>query len=535
MYTFKYLKQNRAAIFRILTAAIIVTSTICTSCIKDDIPYPHIQPNISAIEAEHQNRAAAIDSVERTVTLFLDEQADIQSVKLTKLTLTPGATIPDTASIINGLNLLDSLRLTVTLYYDYIWTITAQQNIERHFTIANQVGKSEINTDDHTVTAMVPTELSLTNITVTSIKLGGETAVMTPDIQGRNIDFTNPVEVTVTEFGRSTKWTISVTQTDIPVQINTIDAWTNVAWIYATAEAGKKTGFQYRLTGVDVWTDVPEDWITRNGGSFSARLINLNPESDYEVRAFSDEDYTVATIFTTMTNVQLPNSNFENWWLDGKIWCPWSQEATPFWGTGNKGATTLGPSNTVPITDHSSQTGYHGARLESKFVGISILGKLAAGNLFTGDYVATEGTNGILSFGREFHSYPTTVTGKLDYTSATISHSSNGFESLIGQPDTCIVWCALGDWDQPYEIRTNPQKRKLFNINDPGVIAYGEFQSGKSTGGYIDFTVTLNYRSTSRKPRYIILVASASKYGDYFTGGNGSVLCIDYLQLNYDY
>ena len=40
---------------------------------------------------------------------------------------------------------------------------------------------------------------------------------------------------------------------------------------------------------------------------------------------------------------------------------------------------------------------------------------------------------------------------------------------------------------------------------------------------------------TSRVPTYIVVVASASKYGDYFTGGDGSVLFIDDFSLEYDY
>lgn len=425
MYTSEY-PVLRTASARLSFFSAALGALCLTACIKDDIPYPHIQPNITAIEAEHQAKAAAIDSIERTVVLFLDEEADIQSVKLTKLQLTPGSTVADTASIVAGLNLAEPVELTVALYYDYIWTLSAQQTIERYFTIANQVGASDINVENHTVSAMVPMELPLTDINVKTIKLGGTSAVMTPDLTGKTVDFTHPVEVTVSEFGRETKWTITVIQTDIAVDITQVDAWTNVAWIYATAEEGTTTGFQYRLTGVDVWTDVPEGWITRDGGNFRARLINLLPESNYEVRAFSGEEFTIVKQFTTMGDAQLPNSSFENWWQDGKIWCPWIQGQAPFWGTGNKGATTLGQSNTTPIADLSSPTGYHGARLESRFVGISILGKLAAGNLFAGDYVATEGTNGILSFGRLFSNYPTSLSGKLNYTTAPISHYSSG-------------------------------------------------------------------------------------------------------------
>jgi hypothetical protein len=66
-------------------------------------------------------------------------------------------------------------------------------------------------------------------------------------------------------------------------------------------------------------------------------------------------------------------------------------------------------------------------------------------------------------------------------------------------------------------------------------VAYGSFQSGQTIPNYIPFEIELDYRATNRVPTYIMIVASASKYGDYFTGGVGSVLYIDDLELLYDY
>lgn len=46
--------------------------------------------------------------------------------------------------------------------------------------------------------------------------------------------------------------------------------------------------------------------------------------------------------------------------------------------------------------------------------------------------------------------------------------------------------------------------------------------------------LVLDYRYTDRTPKYILVVASASKYGDYFTGGVGSKLLIDNFELIYE-
>lgn len=88
---------------------------------------------------------------------------------------------------------------------------------------------------------------------------------------------------------------------------------------------------------------------------------------------------------------------------------------------------------------------------------------------------------------------------------------------------------------KPFEIRTNPANRHLFNPDAPDVIAYGSMEVGYDVNNYIPFRIELNYKDTARKPRYMLIVASASKYGDYFTGGNGAKLFIDNFSLDFDY
>ena len=155
--------------------------------------------------------------------------------------------------------------------------------------------------------------------------------------------------------------------------------------------------------------------------------------------------------------------------------------------------------------------------------------------MYVGNYLRTEGTNGVLNFGKPFSERPTRLKGYFKYTSATIDKSNSELAHLIGQPDTCQIYIALGDWSEPLEIRTKPSDRKIFDKNDPHVIAYAELSSGESVLEYTPFTLELEYRATNRIPTYIVVVASASKYGDFFTGGDGSVLFIDDFSLEYDY
>ena len=50
---------------------------------------------------------------------------------------------------------------------------------------------------------------------------------------------------------------------------------------------------------------------------------------------------------------------------------------------------------------------------------------------------------------------------------------------------------------------------------------------------YERFTINLKYRDLTKKPTYILVVCSSSKYGDYFTGSTSSVLLLDEFDLIY--
>lgn len=517
----------------ICCVVVMAVAYVLHSCIVNDIPYPRIQANFLTINAETQSQGSSIDSLNRVVTLYFPETTDIYDVKISEYSLTPGSYIVGD-SITGGLDLSSPYTVMLRLYQDYDWKIKAVQNIERYFTISGQVGSTLIDVTARRVVAYVSDKVDITSVLVESIKLGPEGSVMTPELNDRKVDFSNVVTVNVTAFGRNEAWTIYVIPTESTVSTVRADAWTSVAWVYGEAEAGHDNGIEYRLAGSTQWTRVPDAWMTSDGGSFYARLIHLDPLTKYEARAFSDKEYGEIVTFTTGTALQVPNTNLDEWWKNGKVWNPWPEGGEQFWDTGNKGATTLGESNSFPTDDTSTGTGW-AAKLETKFIGIGSIGKLAAGNIFVGNYVRTDGTNGVLSFGKPFTERPTKLRGYLKYKTAPISDASDEFKSYIGQPDTCAVWCALIDSPEPFEVRTNPKNRQIFSPSLPIVVAYGAINYGEDINEYIPFEVELKYNATNRVPTYIIITASASKYGDYFTGGRGAVLCVDDLELIYDY
>ena len=120
------------------------------------------------------------------------------------------------------------------------------------------------------------------------------------------------------------------------------------------------------------------------------------------------------------------------------------------------------------------------------------------------------------------------------------------YENMKGKPDSCSIYIALGDWEPvsytskgvtytcPYLIRTRPSELHLFDLDSPNLIAFAQLTKGEDVNEWTTSTLTLNYRVRNRQPKYIIVVASSSKYGDYFTGGEESLLQLDNLELLYE-
>lgn len=508
---------------------------LMAGCIKNDLPYPRIQQNILSIAAEGESSAATISQDDLSVVLHLDETVNPRSVRFTDFTYTEGAEC--SKNLLEGTyDLTQPLQVTLSLYQNYIWTISAEQTIERYLTVAGQIGETAIDVPGKRVVLYVPATTDLHKVTINSIKLGPEgVTTLSPALKaGDVIDASSPVRIKVSYFDVEETWTLYVDTTDALVTTTQADAWVNVLWVYGNAPENADNGFQYRPVSSSEWITVPKSSIVFNGGSFSACIPHLSPLTEYVVRAYSDENMGNEIEVRTSAGLDLPNAGFENWWLNGKVWCPWAEGAEPWWDTGNKGAATLGQSNVTPSEYTPSGTGLS-AKLETKFVGIAGIGKLAAGSIYAGTFVKVDGTNGILDFGRLWDVRPTKLKGYYNYTTSPINYASEEFRHLMDRPDSCHIWVALTDMDAPCQIRTNPKNRQLFNPDDPGVIAYGQFVRGDNTDGWQPFEVELKYKATNRRPKYLLVVCAGSKYGDYFTGGTGTVLYVDDLSLSYDY
>lgn len=542
-----------------------LTACILTSCaIENDIPYPIIEASIESMTVEGQRgadqntfTAATINKSARTVTLYVNDGVDLSRLQILSLKTTTGAElVVDDPNVCedyskfptSGFASLDSIPLssnthvdfsqpvtfTLRTYQDYQWKVTVNQIIQRDIEIDGMTDYV-IDTNTRSVIIYVDPETDRTNLNVKKLNLGGEYGRVSPDPTLQK-DYSKPSTFNVScsweEY--SYEWTVYVYPDSGESSSSSTEAFamTTRATVNGKIQSGKTPVVEYRKESETSWITVPSANVNVSSNTFSATLTGLSASTTYKYRINVDGSIGSEQSFTTATATPLENGSFDEWSSEaaanGTLWQPWSTSS--FWDTGNRGATTIADSNSVPTSETCNGSG-KAASLETKWVVM----KLASGNIFTGSYVRTDGTNGVLSFGREFKSFPSKLRINYKYTSATIDKiGEDALEYLKGRPDSCHIYIALADWNQPLEIRTRPSERQLFDKNDSHVIAYAEYISGNSDSQYQQKDLVLNYRYTNRTPKYILIVASASKYGDYFTGGVGSKLLVDNFELIYD-
>lgn len=318
---------------------------------------------------------------------------------------------------------------------------------------------------------------------------------------------------------------------------------TFVATIVKPDELTGNVGFNYREKGTADWTFVAG---TNNGTTLTASVDNLKFGTTYEYCAVAGGYTSPAKELTTLTPPQLPNASFEQTSKSGKAVVFYGTGEEMYWDSGNHGSASIG-NNITDVTTKYFHSGKQGLCLHSQFVGFGALGRFAAGNIFIGKYLATEVMDGVLGWGRPFNCpiRPKALKVWARYEPVNITHEDPSALPSVskGDPDNGIVYIALvTDQTMSYNSETWPQivktsssSRQLFDPSGSNVVAYGEhvFTSATTESGLVEITIPLNDVNPSLTVSNIIIVASASRYGDYFVGGNGSLLYLDDFELIY--
>ena len=567
---------------------VALTFLLATCDIKDDIADPIIHGHITAFEVEGQcdanGRASStpiIDKQARTITLYVNDMVNVADLRVTKVTVDgttenmgidytelplihpnpdngerfPEHGFNDTTGTLNiRMDFTRPVEFKVSTLQDYIWTVTVNQVVKREIEVENQVGDAII--DPNLCNAIVyvnKEKQSLRRLKFRKFSLGGEHGCVTPDpTKEEESDFYYPrtFEVT-TGWGAIQAWTVTVCgvvvdkdESKDPVTI-TPNAWSNFAMLNATItpkdEAFKTTLVygEWRRVDESEWTEIPYYEFSVEGSDgaykFSTTLKGLTPNTEYEFQlryedAGEEKDSKIS--FTTEQQTPLYNGGFEHWWLDGKVAYP-NEQGVSFWDTSNPGGASFGGSNTTETTSvvHS---GSKAAMLQSQYIVI----KFAAASLYTGAFGQLVGTSGAkLNWGVPFTTRPTALKGYMQYAPVAINREGSNLPAdapAKGQPDQCGMYCAL--LSEALVVDNTDMGTFPDWETDPRVIAYGALpaeQNVHSSSQWKKVNIPLVYHDLSRKPTHLLVVFSASKYGDYFHGGEGSTLYLDDFELVY--
>lgn len=538
-----------------------------TGCITNDLPYPVVVPNVVSVEVEGAGNVE-IDNAKRVITVHLQEYVNPRKVNVKSIEV--DSEIAEFSSALIGVHDLSSpYRFSIRTYDDYEWTLTAVKNIDRYFTVEGQIGSSVIDEANCRAVATVGKDTDIADIKVTSLKLGPEGLSDYSKDMSSLKDFTHGQTVDVTFFDETQTWNLFVEVTDVSVDIVKINSWARKAYVTCAGTAGQENGVQYRKLGTLKWTPVSQEDITSEGGTFTAQINGLDPDTAYEVYAYSGEDATDVWEFTTEPATMIPNGSFE---YASKVAgkdcykfydpsCGVSDGMYMFWGSGNgegsegvNGSANLGIVITY-IDTEIKVDGRQSVRAQTS----QMAGMLAAGNLFTGQFAGLVGTSGgMVNFGRPWTTRPSALkiycryqTGKMDI----IKGAPAGVTLTKDDYDMAEIKFAVGDWDyrkyggsksSPVHINTtdagtfvdfNTDPSTIANgnliIHHDGYVLNGEAKVSASTGEWVEYTIPLNYRDMERMPTHIIVSCAASRFGDYFTGCSSSKLWIDAVELIY--
>lgn len=540
-----------------------------TGCITNDIPYPVVVPHITSFDVQDAVKVE-IDQDNQVITVHFAETSDIRRIQVRSVEIDE-----QEASLVKNVvgyhDFTSPFKFTIRTYADYEWTVKGVREVERYFTVKGQIGTSVIDAANCRAIATVGTKTPIDAIEVTSLKLGPKDLTEYSLSLSQMTDFTDGLSLEVTSFGLTEVWNLYIEQTDASVEISKLNPWTTEAYVTSLGVAGMENGFMYREKGEQEWIAVGEADITADGGSFTAHIKGLKPETAYEVYAVCGSDKTAVKEFVTAPDTAIPNGSFEyvskvkgaNYYKFYDPDCGVADGSYMFWGSGNgegsegvNGSANMGiVITTIDIADKVD--GNQSVLAQTS----QMAGILAAGNLFAGQFDGLVGTSGgKVNFGRPWTTRPKALrlyckysTGPMDI----IKGAPAGVTLVQGETyDRAEIKIALGYWDykkyggsknSPVHVNTTDPKTFIDYSTDPSTIAYGgliinndgyslsgEEKVQKSTDQWIQYTIPFIYRDIDTLPTHMVISCAASKFGDYFSGCSKSKLWIDKVELIYE-
>ena len=516
----------------------LVSLLMVCSCIENDLSYPALEPELLSIEFDGQ-KSVTIDKDSCLVKVVMGENADLSRVKVLSYTTAHDAQV--VGGMPEYLDLQDTVSIVLRIYKDVQWRIAATRPIERYIRCDNQAGEPDIDPIRKQAFVYVTENQPLESVRITEMKLEPEGSVIVsttgfvsegghsvPKTEACSFPMTLDCVImryfSVDYDGRQIEWSVKFLQKAVAVSIDKVDPWTCSAFVKGTTNGQGTAVVEYRKDSDADWT--VWDRLSVSGTSVSAEITGLEENTTYMARVTNGTDTSAEIAFTTGKAEFLPNLGFDDWHMNGSAWMPDASGSALVWDSANPGTAGLGIVPTTP--EEQDVVKGKAARLET----MTAMGMLAAGNIYVGQFGKIAGLGAELDWGYPFTSRPLALRGYYKYAPKPVDMAKDPYKGLIGQPDECQIQILLTDWPDRFHINTS---KKVFVdfANDKHIIAHGALSSSSADPEYVHFSIPLVYRN-GRTPKYIVIVGAASRYGDYFTGGKGSVLKLDEFELIYD-
>lgn len=352
------------------------------------------------------------------------------------------------------------------------------------------------------------------------------------------------------------------------------EIWATRATVHADVDAsegeGKTIMFSYSSNGGSTWNYI--DAVNDGEGTYVAELTGLAPSTQYTYALVIDGVQVGETMtFTTEAAPNLPNASFEYVSkVSGKDYykfydpnCGVADGSYMFWGSGNgEGSEGVNGSANMGIVITTIDTSDKIDGNQSVVAQTSsMVGMLAAGNLFTGQFAGLVGTSGgKVNFGRPWTSRPSAMKIWCKYNTGAmniVNGAPAGVNLVKNETiDRAQVKVAIGTWDykkyggtkdSPVHVNTTDESTFVDFYTDPSTIANGDviiygdgymINNGEkvaaTTTGWIEYTIPFEYHNLNAYPTHIVVSCAASQYGDYFSGYDKTKLWIDAIELIYE-
>lgn len=337
----------------------------------------------------------------------------------------------------------------------------------------------------------------------------------------------------------------------------TADPWfDDLKWRACILRATTAATLEYRYQGQTEWSTAE---LTQTGDDIyttALPLARIGTRCEYRLLLDGVPTGAVQDIAYPQ-GPQVYNAGFEIWTGSSPLLPYMSENSDQWWDTGNHGSATLNVNVTTKANDaRPGSSGTTSAKLQSQKVAMLGLGKFAAGNIFVGKYLATDGTDGVIGFGKPFaFTYrPKALRFWYKGTAGTVDNAGGSVGN--GDSDVNQVYICLCKMGGPHVVATKRSdtfldfaanhktmpyctsldgKSSTNDRSDGHIIAWAEWNNTQSMAEWTEITLDLHYNEEyeGEVPTFLMLTASASKYGDYFAGSTSSTMYLDDMELVY--